>query len=388
MTAPFDAYNNRFIRSGLAEPSEVLMGVADPAPRWSRNAPDIPLLEPLFGRRGIQSLIKARPVEPYPSIIIYLAAAAEGTIYPQDCETRLFLHDLPVAEATNPEYLIQLLKHRKSVILPGGEILAVSPADLKTAYVTLSSVCFACFVKFFADLRTARKTGKITPADWRILESIRKQLDPPSEFSCGLAKGPFDAEETILPAIYEAGRQVVDLRLVDSSFGNISYRSGNSLYISQSGTFLDSLEDGITRCSMDNPSHAPGNASSELPAHLGVIRQTGCRAILHGHPRFSVILSMACDIPDCPYQGECHRFCPYDRKACGNIPIVSGEVGDGEYGLCHTVPNAICDAPGVIVYGHGVFTCDDTDFNNALAKLIDIERRCCIEYFAFMGMTL
>jgi len=364
------------------------MGVADPAPCWSRNTPDIALLEPLFSLTGIKALIKARPAEPYQSIIVYLAKASTGTIYPQDCETRLFLHDLPVAEATNPEQLGQLLKHRKSVILPGGEILAVSPDDLKTAYVTLSSVCFACFVKCFTDWRAARKTAKMTPDDWRILESIRKQLDPPPEFSGGLAKGPFDAEETILPAIYEAGRQVVDLRLVDSSFGNISYRSGNRLYISQSGTFLDSLEDGITHFSMDNPSHAPGNASSELPAHLGVIRQTGCRAILHGHPRFSVILSMACDIPDCAYQGECHRFCPYERKACGNIPIVSGEVGGGEYGLCHTVPNAICDAPGVIVCGHGVFTCDDTDFNNALAKLIDIERRCCIEYFAFMGMTL
>ena len=390
MTALFDAYKNRFIRSGLAAPSEVLMAVADPtdpAPCWSREAPDIALLEPLFGMLGIQALIKARPAAPYPSIIDYLAKAASGTIYPQDCETRLFLHDLPVAEAMHPEHLAQILKNRKSVILPGGEILTVSPGGLKKAYVTLSSVCFACFVKFFIDLRIARKTGRMTQADRQMIESVRRLLDPLPEFTGELAKGPFDGEEKILPAIYEAGRQVVDMRLVDSSFGNISYRSGDRLYISQSGTFLDSLEDGITRCATDNPSHVPGNASSELPAHLEVIRQTGCRAILHGHPRFSVILSMACDIPDCPYRGECHRFCPYDRKACGNIPIVSGEVGGGEYGLCHTVPNAICDAPGVIVYGHGVFTCDDTDFNNALAKLIDIERRCRIEYFTFMEMN-
>ena len=388
MSEPFDTYERRFIRNGLAAPSDVLMAVADPAPRWSRDAPEAALLEPLFNLSGIKSLIKARPTAPYPSIIDYLARASNGTIYPQDCETRLFLHDLPVAEAMHPEHLARLLTHRKSVILPGGEILAVSPDDLKTAYVTLSSVCFACFVKFFTDLRIARKAGRLTPADRRMLASVRRLLDPLPEFTGNLTSGPFDAKETIFSAIYEAGRQLVDLRLVDSSFGNISYRSGKDLYISQSGTFLDSLEDGITRCSIDNPSHAPANASSELPAHLGVIRETGCRAILHGHPRFSVILSMDCDVPDCPYQGECHRFCPYDRKACGNIPIVSGEVGGGEYGLCHTVPNAICDTPGVIVYGHGVFTCDDTDFNGALSKLIDIERRCRIEYFTFMGINL
>jgi ribulose-5-phosphate 4-epimerase/fuculose-1-phosphate aldolase len=384
MSEPFDTYKTRFSRNGLAAPSEVLMGVAEPAPRWSGESPDIAVLEPLFSLPGIEALIKARPAEPYQSIIINLAAAASGTIYPQDCETRLFLHDLPVADAINPKHLARLLRIRKSVILPGGEVLAVSPDNLKTAYVTLSSVCFACFVKFFTDLRTARKTGEITTADWQKLESVSRLLDPLPEFTGNLTRGPLDAEDTILSAIHEAGRQVVDLRLVDSCFGNISYRSEEDLYISQSGTFLDSLEDGITRCSIDNFSHAPANASSELPAHLGVIRETRCRAILHGHPRFSVILSMDCDVPDCPYRGECHRFCPYDRKACGNIPIVSGEVGGGEYGLCHTVPNAICAAPGVIVYGHGVFTCDDTDFNGALSKLIDIERRCRIEYFTFM----
>lgn len=388
MTEPFDTCIERLIKNGLAAPPEVLMGVADPQPRWSRDTPDILLLEPLLDGSGIRALIKARPAEPYQSIIDYLTKAASGTIYPQDCETRLFLHDLPVAEAMAPAHLAEILKSRKSVILPDGEILAASPDGLTQAYVTLSSVCFACFVKCLTDLRTARKTGRIKPADWEMLANVRRLMDPLPEFDGQLKKGPFDSEETILSAIYEAGRQMVDLRLVDSCFGNISYRSGDRLYISRSGAFLDSLEDRTVSCRTDPAAHAPADASSELPAHQGIIRQTSCRAILHGHPRFSVILSMDCDIPDCPYQGKCHRYCPYERKACGNIPIVSGEVGGGEYGLCHTVPNAIGGGPGVIVYGHGVFTCDDTDFNGALAKLIDIERRCCIEYFAFMDMTL
>jgi hypothetical protein len=61
--------------------------------------------------------------------------------------------------------------------------------------------------------------------------------------------------------------------------------------------------------------------------------------------------------------------------------VVSGEVGGGPCGLCHTVPDAVARSSAAIVYGHGVFTIDPIDFNGALDKLIDIETRCRIEYF-------
>lgn len=387
MPEPFDTYRDRFIRNGLAEPADVLMGLADPGVRWSQDSPGITCLEPLFDRLEIKSLIHVLPAEPYRSIIAHLADASAGAVYPQDCETRMFLKDLPVAEGLNTEALARILKHRKSLIIRGAGILTIGCKSLKQAFVAVSSVCFACFVKFFSDLRSAQKAGTITPADRQQLESVRKLIAPPPQIAEGLMKGPFLSEETIFAAIFEAGRQVVDLGLVDSSFGNISYHAGSRLYISQSGAFLDDLAGGIACCPTADIASAPANASSELPAHLEIIRNVGCRAILHGHPRFSVILSMECDIPECPYQGRCHQYCPHERHACGYIPIVSGEVGGGEHGLWHTVPKAIWRGPGAIVYGHGVFTCDETDFNGALSKLIDIERRCCIEYFDRMGMA-
>jgi ribulose-5-phosphate 4-epimerase/fuculose-1-phosphate aldolase len=167
---------------------------------------------------------------------------------------------------------------------------------------------------------------------------------------------------------------------VDSNFGNISYLFNNMLYISQTGSFLDELEGRIAGCSLDKSSPAPETASSELPAHLQLVRDTGSRAILHGHPKFSVILSMDCDMKDCNHRGKCHLVCPRDRDACG-IPVVPGEIGGGPHGLCHTVPDAIKKTSGVIVYGHGVFTADPEDFNGALQRLIDIENHCRIEYF-------
>lgn len=384
----FDTYARRFAQSGLDPQGEVLMAVAGPRVTWNRDtAAEIPLLEPLFDMPGVKALVWLRPAEPYFSIINYLAGASGGTIYPRDCETRLFLQDLPVAARLEPDQLADRLKHRKSVLIAGSGIVATSRRGLKQAFVTASSVCFACFVKFFGDLLHAKKAGELSDADRRVFESVRPSIQPPHPEAGPLAKGPFPSEETILPAIYEAGRRVVDLRLVDSCFGNISYCTDDRLYISQSGAFLDDLKGRICACPTDPAARPPANASSELPAHLEIVRQTGCHAILHGHPLFSVILSMDCDIPDCTYRGTCHRYCPYNRQACGHIPIVSGEVGGGTYGLCHRVPKALCRTPGAIVYGHGVFTCDATDFNGALAKLLDIEGQCCREYFKQMSFA-
>ncbi|MDH3344408.1 MAG: rRNA adenine dimethylase, partial [Desulfobacteraceae bacterium] len=76
--------------------------------------------------------------------------------------------------------------------------------------------------------------------------------------------------------------------------------------------------------------------------------------------------------------------CPHDRPVRG-IPIVSGEVGSGPHSLCNTVPEAIRNESGVIVYGHGVFTAGKTDFNQPFKNLIKIENNCREEYFDRIG---
>ena len=171
---------------------------------------------------------------------------------------------------------------------------------------------------------------------------------------------------------------------MDSYFGNISYCNETTLYISQTGSSLDALPGCVDPCPLDGSSCAPITASSELSAHLDIVKRTGAKAILHGHPKFSVILSMDCDI-ECESKSECHKVCPHSRSVRG-IPIVSGEVGTGRYGLCHTVPKAVEKGGGVIVYGHGVFTTGQTDFNEAFKKLVEIENACRNEYFVKMGL--
>jgi len=132
---------------------------------------------------------------------------------------------------------------------------------------------------------------------------------------------------------------------------------------------------------MDGSSCVGITASSELSAHRAIVARGTHRTVLHGHPKFSVILSLACEEKNCELRGQCHLRCPRPRQAAG-FPIVSGEVGTGPYGLCHTVPPALVGHRGVIVHGHGVFTVGKTDFTDAFSALLEIENACRETYFA------
>jgi ribulose-5-phosphate 4-epimerase/fuculose-1-phosphate aldolase len=257
--------------------------------------------------------------------------------------------------------------------------------SLEQAFVTFSSVCFSVFVKFFSDYLAHVKQGAVDPEERAVFQRAVSYLPPVTNTFSPLMKGPFTAEDGVIAAMDEAGKRTVEYRLVDSFFGNISYRMGETLYISQTGSSLDHLPGCIDPCPLDGSSCAAITASSELSAHMGIIDRTGCRAILHGHPRFSVILSMDCDVKDCDGGDRCYLTCPHPRNVLG-IPIVPGEVGTGPYGLCNTVPPALDGKPGVIVYGHGLFTVSDTDFNEAFGRLLAVENGCRREYFRRVGL--
>lgn len=382
MNPIFHPYISRLLGNGLVDEGHALLGLADADVEWSApDHPDRSALSALFDHLPINALIFARPSEPFRSILDYLAKTSIGPITPNDCETRTFLHDLPVAKTLTADALVPLLRLRKCAIVENHGIVACGAVSLEQPLVTISSACFAGFVKFFSDMLAARTSGTVCPDQQAVFDAAMTRMPLPFEATPhSLAHGPFDTEADVRAAICAAGSRVVELGLVDSSFGNISYLANDILYISQTGAFLDDLSDCIDPVPLDGSSCAGITASSELSAHLAILRQTGCRAILHGHPKFSVIMSMQCDRPDCQARGNCHRCCPYDRRVC-DVPVVSGEVGTGPHGLCRTVPPALSGRSGVIVYGHGVFTTGETDFNPALDNLIDIERRCRIEYF-------
>ena len=419
MNALLANFAAKLAATGLCAPGDVLIAALDDELVWSRaTAGDDPrraLMEEIFAGMSISALLLARPSGVYQAVMAELArqALADGSrsITPGDCETRTFLHDLPVVDSLSADDIIQALRQRKGcVIFHEGETLVAAYGSVspEQAYVTFSSMCFACFVAYFADhLRTLR-AGAMTDQRRAAFERITALLPRDPSHRPDLLSGPFDDEDAARAAMIQAGRHTVEYGLVDSYFGNISYllttsgpgRGSETILISQTGSSLDELSACIDPCRMDGSSCAGLTASSEYSAHKAVYEAEltkgttkgtgGARAILHGHPRFSVILSLDCPRLDCPKLGECHRACDTPRAvvdATGglNVPIVPGEVGTGPFGLCNTLPQALTgtrgEQRGAIVYGHGLFTLGAVDFRDAFASLMDVEHFCRAEYF-------
>lgn len=375
-----DKYAGKLVAQGLAAPGTPLVGGLDAQLVWNREDGRCDELAQVFEHMSINSLVFSRPAEPYATITDFLAGRYPEIIRPEDTETRTFLHDIPVCPEFSGPAIAEHLKKRKAVIIPGEGIVSYGTVTPEQGFVFYSSTVFACFVLFFSEYMTALRTGTLDE-DYR--ETFRKvitMLPEPRTDMPTMEKGEFHDEEAVLSAMAQAGRGVVSYGLVDSFFGNISYRLGDVVYISQTGSSLDELEGCIDPCPMDGSTTHGLTASSELSAHEDVYRRADVRCILHGHPKFSVIMSMDCDRDDCENRGQCHVKCSECRTVEG-VPIVPGEVGTGPTGLCNTLPPAVASSGTAIVHGHGVFASGDLDFNQAFSRLLETENRCRELYF-------
>ncbi len=390
-----EKYVTKMVRAGLADSRAPLFGGLDADLVWNRADDRCADLEAVIRGLSVNSLLFCRPAEPYASIVEFLARQALdesgdrlAAIQPQDCETRTFLHDLPVIRDFNVPDIIQSLKRRKTVIIPGEGIVTWGTVSPEQAYIFFSSACFACFVKFFTQYLNDYRQGRLIPEQLVVFEKAMRALNSVVLPRWGelpdLMAGPFENEAAVYAAMAQVGRATVDYQLVDSFFGNVSYLFDNTLYISQTTSSLDELEGCIDPCPLDGSSCAALTASSEFTAHREILRRTGQRAVLHGHPKFTVILSMDCDIVDCPNRGQCMVQCP-EKRFIGDIPIVPGEVGTGPLGLANTLPPAMEGRRGGIVYGHGLFTVGQKDFREAFANLFEIETSCQTMYLKLVG---
>lgn len=373
-------YAEKLVAAGLSPAGGPVFAGLDDTLVFNRQAPETRVLAGVFDRMNITALLFMPPAEPYRTAIDFLAGRAGAAVEPGDCETRTFLHDLPVVRAFDPDSLARALRRRKSAIVPGRGVVAHATVSPEQAFVTASSVGFSCFVKFFADYLDLARRGRLDPAYRAAFARAVAHLSPVRRDLPPLAAGPFTTPEAARAAMVQAGRATVEYGLVDSYFGNISYCLDGVVHISQTGSSLDELEEVIDPCPLDGSTCAGITASSELSAHQAVVLGSATRAILHGHPRFSVILSMDCPEPDCPTRGRCHVEC--DRKRLvADIPVVPGEVGTGPRGLVNTLPGAMPGRRGVLVYGHGLFAVGGEDFRKPFDTLLSFENFCREEYF-------
>ena len=326
----------------------------------------------LLDQLSATAIVIAEPVYPYANLLLKRSLPDLTAIIPNDSESRASLHDIPlIALSDNVQLtatIASVLCCRKGCIVEGVGIAAQGTLTVEQAYIAWSSLYHATFIKYHEDLL---RVGQKMPEETAVLAQIlqHKQSRCPLMGSSDFQAGPLFTPREIIKEIAAVGRATVEHRLVDSFFGNISYAGPDALYISQTSARLDELEHQIDAVPYENISTAGITASSELPAHRALMAATGCRAILHGHPRLPVVMS---------FFSSPTEFTGIDQ-VCG-IPVVGGEGGLG--GLAETVPRAfaVTQAKAVIVRGHGVFSVGRNDFRDAFAALLSVEEDCRMEY--------
>jgi L-fuculose-phosphate aldolase len=175
------------------------------------------------------------------------------------------------------------------------------------------------------------------------------------------------------------GKKMVTHGLVSAHAGNISKRIGNAMLISMHGSMLDELEEKIVQVTVDPPSPLDHLASSELPMHRAIYRQTETQAVFHGHGRFSIIESLITDAAYViPADSESAYYLPL-------IPIIEGRSGTEELG--HAAAVALKEHRGALIRGHGVVT-KGASVEEAYAMLAVIEQACHIRYHLALARAL
>ncbi len=347
----------------------------------------LPVFTEVFNELNITALLFAKTSLSFADLLVERADRQAEKLVPRDSETKGFLHDIPFiresewAGRPKPELtnmIIRRLNGRKAVIIQNLGVVATGGITVEQAYIGFSTIFHTTFVKYLLDLLNE---GFLLPNEQKHFEDFRETwLKLPDLGDLAFTPGPLNEADSIVREICRVGRYTVEKGYVDSFFGNISYFDGKTIYISQTASSLDELEGHIDPVPLDNSSTAGLSASSELPAHRGIYVSSDYHAVLHGHPKFSVIMSMFCEEENCKIE-DCNRLCDRKRSVCG-VPIVSGETGAG--GLAKTVPFAIKSTGVCIAFGHGIFSAGRKDFQAAFMKMAKTENTCRETYFELL----
>jgi len=384
-------YTQKLLRDRTADPESIRFYRLDDTVTASRRDEWLPVFTAVFEGLNVTALLFAKPTLPFADLLVERTGAQADRLVPNDSETRVFLHDIPFIrerewkgrpKAELASMIVRRLNERKATVIQGLGVVATGGVTVEQSYIGFSTIFHTTFVKYLLDLLGE---GFKLPDEQRRFDAFRKTwLRLPELADLVFTPGPIMARDAIIEEICRTGRYTVEKGYVDSFFGNISYFDGNTIYISQTTSSLDELEGHIDPVPIDGSSTAGLSASSELPAHRGIYGATNYHAILHGHPKFSVIMSMYCEEKNCEIK-DCNRLCNRIRSVSG-VPIVAGETGAG--GLATSVPKAIRDRGVCIVYGHGIFSAGIKDFEEAFMKMADVENRCRDEFFALLDRNV
>ncbi len=173
----------------------------------------------------------------------------------------------------------------------------------------------------------------------------------------------------VMKLAFEVGKLLFQTGLVDGASGNMSFREGESMYITRSGVNLYSLnENSFVKLGIFDDEYVE-EASVDQLVHKMVYRKTDYSAVVHCHGVFNVVLSLKFDIVK-----------PLDLEGSlyfGEIPVVSRPFGSVE--LTEAVADAVSRKGVAIAKGHGIYAAGN-DLVEAFNRATYVEHSCEIVY--------
>lgn len=148
--------------------------------------------------------------------------------------------------------------------------------------------------------------------------------------------------------IRQIGRDLFLQNAVSSHGGNISFRSGERIFITRRGSMIHNLkENDIIETGLYEDDSGVALASTELKVHRNIYNKTTALAVVHAHPVNAVALSLETD-----------EIIPIDSEGSyllHKVPVISTEHTVGSEEVKEIVPEFLKNYKIVMLRGHGSF---------------------------------
>ena len=152
----------------------------------------------------------------------------------------------------------------------------------------------------------------------------------------------------------------------------MSVRTGDRLIITRHGSMLGHLSgEDLVETGIYVDDYSTQLASSELPVHRAIYRETSALAIVHTHPPHAIALSLASS-----------EIIPLDLEGAltlKNIPVLGWGIRIGPGELSEEIAHSLKEFNTLLIHSHGSFTIGET-LEEAYHRTSSLEESCRIIY--------
>ncbi len=177
-----------------------------------------------------------------------------------------------------------------------------------------------------------------------------------------------------LSELIQLGRELVERGLVLGSGGNLSYREGDTMFITRSGALLHQLTpDDFLPVPLHHPYQRPQTTprpSTETPMHQAAyLAREDAQVLVHCHPVHAIAWAMQ----GVPLPAVTPDFTLYLGAEVPSLPYYL----PGSQALAQAVTQALPQSPAVLLGNHGVLVTGDT-VSRARLRLFHIDDTAAI----------